>query len=246
VTDVAAPSSSTVEHHVSGRAHGPPVATGSALASESRRTLLRLLRSAEEPQDAHELAAATGLHVSTVRFHLDVLRDAGLVMGRPKPRASAGRPRTVYSPLTRALPDGSSTLLRLLAARLGDTPRARSRRAERAGIDWAAELTVGLERPDEMGQREAAHLVTGLFAELGFDPELTGDEQSQVLRLRDCPFRDTARASPDVVCAVHLGLLRGILTQLGARSTTARLVPFVQPELCLAHLAPARARVRGR
>src|SRR4051794_15318332 len=100
---------------MSSRPQDSPTTAQSALASPPRRRLLELLRSAGEPQDAHQLAAATGLHVSTVRFHLDMLRQAGLVVARSQPRATAGRPRTVYSPLTSPVPDSSWTLLRLLA-----------------------------------------------------------------------------------------------------------------------------------
>ena len=106
---------------------------------------------------------------------------------------------------------------------------------------WAAELGAGLDPRGDVGEREAAQVVTGLFAELGFDPELTVNEQGRQVWLRGCPFRDAARANPEVVCSVHLGLLRGILSRLGASSTTARLTPFVEPELCLAHLGPVPA-----
>ena len=78
-----------------------------------------------------------------------------------------------------------------------------------------------------------------MFAQLGFDPELAGDEADRQIRLRACPFRAAARADPEVICAVHVGLLQGILTRLGAPPTTARLLPVVGPELCLAQLTPA-------
>jgi predicted ArsR family transcriptional regulator len=81
--------------------------------------------------------------------------------------------------------------------------------------------------------------VTRLFAELGFDPELGGDEAGRQIRLHACPFRDAARANPEVVCSIHLGLLRGTLARLGAPPTTAQLLPFVEPELCVAQLTPA-------
>jgi len=39
-----------------------------------------------------------------------------------------------------------------------------------------------------------------------------------------------------VVCSVHLGVLRGTLTRLGVAPEAAALEPFVEPELCIAHL----------
>ena len=106
-------------------------------------------------------------------------------------------------------------------------------------MDWAAELTAEAGQPPQVSAQDAARTVTGLFADMGFDPELVDDEAHRQIRLHACPFRDAARANPEVVCSVHLGLLRGTLTRLGAPPTTARLLPFVEPELCLAQLTPA-------
>ena len=222
---------------MSGPGDGPPPA---AFASPQRRRLLELLRASGSPRDAPELAAETGLHVTTVRFHLDVLRRAGLVDSRSQPRATRGRPRTVYTAVSHGEPSGYPALTRLLAAHLADTPEARAARAEQAGLAWAEELTAEADRPLQVDAQEAARTVTSMFAELGFDPELAGDETDRQIRLRGCPFRDAARANPEVVCSVHLGLLRGTLTRLGAPPTTTRLLPFVEPELCLAQLTPAR------
>jgi predicted ArsR family transcriptional regulator len=224
---------------MSGRGDKPSPETYPALASRPRRRLLELLRAGEAPRDAQELAAPTGLHVTTVRFHLDLMRRAGLVDSHSQPRGTRGRPRTVYSAVDHAEARGYPALTRLLAAHLADTPEARAVRAERAGMDWAAELTAEAGQPPQVGAQDAARTVTRLFAELGFDPELVGDEADLQIRLHACPFRDAARANPEVVCSVHLGLLRGTLTRLGAPPTTARLLPFVEPELCLAELAPA-------
>lgn len=224
---------------MSGRGDTPPAQTHLALASRRRRRLLELLRAGEAPRDAQELAAATGLHVTTVRFHLDLLRRAGLVDSHSQLRGTRGRPRTVYTAVNHAEAGGYPALTRLLAAHLADTPEARAVRAEQAGMDWAAEFTAETDRSSQVDAYEAARTVTRLFAELGFDPELVGEEEDRQIRLHACPFRDAARANPEVVCSVHLGLLRGTLTRLGAPPTTAKLLPFVEPELCLAHLRPA-------
>jgi len=84
---------------------------------------------------------------------------------------------------------------------------------------------------------DAARVVTGIFADLGFDPELTGDRKTRQIRPRACPFRTAARANPEVVRSVHLGLLRGTLDRLGTPATAVRLLPFIEPDLCLAQLS---------
>ena len=215
-----------------------PPQTAAALASLPRRRLLELLGAAEAPTDAHELASATGLHLTTVRYHLDVLRRAGLVDSQSQRRASAGRPRTVYTAVrTREPDDGYPTLVRMLATQLADTPEKRADRAEKAGLAWAAALMADADRSPAADLEEAARVVTGIFADLGFDPELAEEGKDRKILLRACPFRTAARANPEVVCSVHRGLLRGTLDRLGIPGTTVRLLPFVEPDLCLAHLS---------
>ena len=209
--------------------------------SKPRRRLLKLLRRSDTPLDVYQLAEVTGLHITTVRAHLDLLAKAGQVTVQKTPRTTRGRPRTVYAARTEeAPPDGYRPLAALLAAHLGPTPRTRRRRAEKVGRDWATSLipTTNTTDPDE-----TAHRIVDLFTEMNFDPELvdpapaTGERE---IRLRACPYRDVAREHPDVVCAIHLGLLQGAITQLGAPPTAVRLVPFVKPHLCLAYLTPDR------
>ena len=78
-----------------------------------------------------------------------------------------------------------------------------------------------------------------VLTEIGFEPELRADEAT--IALPACPFRAEARANPDVVCSVHLGLMKGLARSLGHDATGIRLQPFVQPALCLVHLpTPSR------
>lgn len=67
------------------------------LASPARRTLLELLRGRVESQGAADLAEATGLHVTTVRHHVEGLQQAGLVVGGLESRGGVGRPRRVFT-----------------------------------------------------------------------------------------------------------------------------------------------------
>jgi predicted ArsR family transcriptional regulator len=45
-----------------------------------------------------------------------------------------------------------------------------------------------------------------------------------------------AEQHPDVVCAMHLGLLQGVLEQSRAPVTAANLQPFAEPGSCVARL----------
>jgi predicted ArsR family transcriptional regulator len=218
--------------------------THGALAVASRVRLLDALRASERPLDARELATVCGLHVSTVRFHLDVLSEAGLVRSHPEPPRTRGRPRLLYAPASvgdpgTAKPTGYQMLATVLAAHWAETPAERAQRAERAG--WAVARERGLRpRPSPaLTAEESVAQVSGLFTELGFEPELAREGRDLQIHLHACPFRAVAQEHPEVVCSMHLGLLRGALAELAAPATASSLRPFVEPHLCVAHITPA-------
>jgi len=56
--------------------------------------------------------------------------------------------------------------------------------------------------------------------------------------MRRCPFHDLAEAQPEIICAVHKGLITGALQELGSELEVAGLDVFVEPDLCVARLRP--------
>jgi predicted ArsR family transcriptional regulator len=224
--------------------------THGALAVTSRVRLLEALRAADGPLDARELAGACRLHVSTVRFHLEVLTRAGLVRSEPERGGRRGRPRRLYSSASGA--GGVTTsvhyqlLARALAAHWAGTPGERAQSAERAGYAVASEHRLGGRARSGMTAAEAVARISGLFAELGFDPDVATEGEELELRLHTCPFQEVAAEHPEVVCALHLGLLRGALDGLDAPAAVRELRPFVGPHLCVARITPAERQGRGR
>jgi predicted ArsR family transcriptional regulator len=215
------------------------------LASTSRTAVLGLLRDRAEPLGVEDVAAAVGLHVNTVRGHLDVLVDGGYAVRRTLPPRGPGRPRTVYE-ATAAPDDGSNyrLLAELLTRYLVETSDRPGEDALRAGRRWAAphvHAGPGRGQPPGEGASEqvAVAEVMRLLADSGFVPELSADRSR--IDLHHCPFRDLAIAHPDVVCGAHLGILQGALAEMGAPVAATRLLPLVQPDLCVATLEPRPA-----
>ncbi len=182
-----------------------------------------------------------GLHATTVRFHLDALCAEGVVERTRIARAGVGRPRTGYLAVPERLDYRS--LAEILALELGDTTDERRRRAESAGRRWAGQIVAGLAGKESAGQRET--LIATVFSRTGFSPEVTVTSTGtpRTIRLRTCPIRDLARAHPEVGCALHRGLLQGLLahpTAGNGRSAgppmRGELEPFVEPELCLVRI----------
>ncbi|WP_203006189.1 helix-turn-helix transcriptional regulator, partial [Frankia nepalensis] len=227
-------------------------------AVASRLDLLRLLRAAPGPLDARQLAQESGLAVSTVRFHLDRLAAAGLVVTGSRPRSTPGRPRVTYTPTSPGDDrDGYEQLAAALAANLADSAAEKAARAEQAGRAWAEErfptrspdATTNVAEPPVPELRALGDImrqVMALFTEMGFDPELADESGGQRILLHACPFIGVARAHPEVVCTLHLGLLRGALEHLAAPPLDTRLVPFAEPGLCVAHLTTPAGPAPGR
>ncbi|WP_159839358.1 helix-turn-helix transcriptional regulator [Nocardia sp. CY41] len=201
-----------------------------------RRRLLAILRGASEPLDAQELARITGQHVTTVRFHLDVLTRESLVRQFQQPPRGRGRPRIGYSAVQRSV--GYQDLAQVLADQLGPDSRRRSEAAVAAGRAWGGRLDVGDHRVESL--EDAKDLTMTLMSELGFAPERDPSPETEgtaLIRLTACPLRELARTHSEVVCGVHLGLLEELLDRGGAQgSIDVRMHPFVEPELCVARL----------
>lgn len=200
-----------------------------------------------------DLAAATGLHPNTVREHLDALARSGLVQrfrrssdGGPRGR---GRPAWLYAdptkdrrPVGAEYADLAATLADQLARTSPDPPAA----AEQAGRRWGAKLVrdraeptgsapAAPDSPADDPDQDARQRVVGLLRNLHFDAEPTPDARR--VRLRCCPLLEAARSFPEIVCGVHLGLVRGALAELPGGTSATDLVPFAEPGACVLHLA---------
>jgi len=106
------------------------------------------------------------------------------------------------------------------------------------------EANEGLAMFAKTGTSRQTELVQ-LLAELGFEPEPADGPRTREIRLRHCPFQNLAEQHGEVICSVHLGLMQGALSAMRAPVTVDRLDPFVEPDLCVAHLAPAPTRDRA-
>lgn len=207
---------------------------------ESRARVLALLRAADGALGVQEVAARTGLHPNTARFHLDGLVEAGLARRGVEERAQPGRPPMMYRAGVDSVPAGLRSY-RLLATMLtslvaGALPEPR-RAALEAGLEWGRYLA---ERPAPFQRVDAAEGIrrlTAVLAEAGFAPGAVSDPDAPVIPLRHCPFREIAQEHREVVCSLHLGLMRGVLAEVRAPVAADRLDPFVEPSLCLARLS---------
>ena len=229
--------------------------TGRGGAGGRRLEVLRLLRAAEAPLSIAAIARQLGVHPNTVRFHLDPLVSSGLAEHAPPEPGRPGRPPLLFRAVPRMDPSGPRRyrlLAEILVYNLAAGPDPAGRAAE-AGRVWGRRLAPLTGSGAQ--SRAAHHAGTGpagpgepvgqlvsLLDELGFAPDVRIINEGVQVGLRRCPFLELAESRAEVVCPVHLGLMRGAMEAWDAPLTVDRLEAFAQPDLCVAHLAPAGTR----
>ena len=207
----------------------------------SRSRVLGLLQATGEPLGVEDVAEQVGLHPNTSRSHLDALVKAGLAERTVEARTRPGRPRALYT----ARPDGpraGQRSYRLLADILAGYLAAQVPEPTTAGLHagqvWGRYLAV---RPPPFQRLDAVAATEQLLRtqdDMGFAPEAVTVGREQQILLHHCPFLEIADQHRDVVCAVHLGLMQGLLAELDAPVDAERIDRLVEPTLCIAHLGP--------
>jgi predicted ArsR family transcriptional regulator len=228
-----------------------------------RRRIVDTLAGLATPDDAFDPASArpagltaaevgdrVGLHATSARFHLEQLVDAG-VLTSAFHRHGTGRPQKRYAalpqPATAAPPDDA---FRMLAELLTDalapheggalTPEAAATRWARAHVgprsggheeDLPPAATAG------EWLAKVARLLD-LLESWGYEPSVrtTDHGRTAEVALARCPFLSLAEAHTEVVCAAHVGLVRGALDAFGEPDAEVHLQPFARPGVCLARL----------
>src|SRR5438132_13469178 len=168
-----------------------------ALGDETRFSMYQELASSTAALTATELAERLGLHASTVRLHLERLREAGLVEVEPVHRGTVGRPQHVYSLAAGApglgLDPPSYTVLAGMLAMLAEPVGAEAVDATAAGRSW------GVAAGRQTHPTSCAKALFGETDRLGADPARVappdGGAGSAFLH---CPCRESAEGHPDL------------------------------------------------
>jgi predicted ArsR family transcriptional regulator len=204
---------------------------------QGRQAVLQTIRDADRPLAVAEIAEQVGLHVNTVRGHLELLVHLGVVSRQTEHRGGRGRPRVLYeqAPDEPRHQDAYQTLATALANELSILGGPDQQTADEAGRLWAEALVrEGRLRPTSSPD-DAVQQVTALFSDLGFDAST--DPLSDRIYLKACPYAAIREAFPGV-CDIHLGLMRGSLAVIGSDLSVRDFDVEVRPGLCVAHLGP--------
>ncbi|WP_181801745.1 helix-turn-helix transcriptional regulator [Streptomyces shenzhenensis] len=219
-----------------------PDPAGPPTVGESRAHVLDVLRATPEAVGVREIAERTGLHSNTARFHLDTLVKEGLAERGTEGGGRPGRPRAVYRAAASRVPAGRRSyqlLAQMLTGLITEALPQPAQAAVTAGEAWGRYLADTPSPAQRINPDEAVRRLTQVLTDVGFAPGSVQDGPDTVIPLRHCPFREVAEEHRDVVCSLHLGLMRGALKEVRAPLSVDRLEPFVEASLCLAHLTPA-------
>lgn len=235
--------------------------------STPRASILDLLVDQPEPCTVAALSSLTRQHPNTIREHLDSLLADRLVVRSRADAQGRGRPAWLYAaaPEVRSEPGSReyAALASALAGQITRTSRRPGADAAESGREWGRELaqksraTQGQTGESLSGASysgtgtaprkatvpsalAARREVVTLLDDLGFAP--TTDARVRVVKLHHCPLLEAAHRHPDVVCGVHLGLVRGALEEMGYspdKAEAAELQPFSEPGACRLVMFPS-------
>jgi predicted ArsR family transcriptional regulator len=197
----------------------PRLAVLKALGDNTRYAIYLELARSPHPLATAEIAETLDLHPNTVRPHLERMRDVGLLTIETDARGTVGRPQHRYS----LAPEAPS--LGLEPATFPVLARMLLRVAAAGGLGRDEVVDAGRDQgaidAASLGDADCvAGLVTRLDA-LGFDPAVAGNDDELTVAFTHCPFRELAEANPEIVCALHQGLVEGIVDGLGGAGVDA-------------------------
>lgn len=211
-------------HDVCMPRHGDRVESDRA-AGQQRQRVVDLLRAADNPVDARQIAEALQIHVTTARFHLSTLEDQGVVRrsGVAAGAGRVGRPRLTYEIAPRL---DYADIVALFAAHLGGTPEEREARALRIGADLAHRVRVARRR----GETTIADLVVATLGELGFQIRSVFNSFGEIsVEICTCPLAEVAVGSPEVVRGIQQGMMQEVV-DLNAEVIGGRYAVSVRPD----------------
>ncbi len=210
-----------------------------ALGDNTRYAIYLELARSPIPLSTADIGDVLGLHVNTVRPHLERMREVGLLDVTSYSRGEVGRPQNRYSlaadaPSLGLEPSPMPTLARMLLAA-----------AHSAGLTSDEMADAGRDQGRDQGTQwpadtPALDALIGEQARLGFDPEVVDLDGGAVMAFANCPFRSLAEQHPDLVCSLHCGMVEGLVDQIGGAEVTALPLPR-RP-----HALPGRAGPRIR
>lgn len=187
-----------------------------ALGNDRRRAVLDALIRSAVPLQVADLVERLGFHHLSIREHLAVLRQAGLVVEEITPGSGPGRPPHTYRPNPGALDRWTGAGPHAeLAAMLLEVVGGRAPREVGAEVGRRLAADAGTGGRAAGAMADPLDRLDAVTRRMGFDPERGGEGDTVDLALHQCPFVDLALAAPGIVCELHRGIVEGVADGTG-------------------------------
>ncbi len=190
------------------------------LGDATRRGIYVTVRESTEPVTASQIAELFDIHANVARHHLDrLVGDGYLQVTRRRPSGrtgpGAGRPAKHYEPTRKNVsvefPARRYDLLAELLLRVIEriAPDNAAEIADEIGREYGRELAAEIGLPEDSGYDTAAIAVASALMGVGFEVEARPNEHELITRF--CPFGESAKNHPAIVCQLDQGLVTGLL-----------------------------------
>ncbi len=199
-----------------------------ALASKPRMDILKSL--SYKPKGINKLSEELELKSITVRHHIRVLMQAGLIDTSEEVKGTVGRPEVHYKIcdtnimvsfpkrnyqfLSENLVDGLTTLLGV-----EETQKILKTIGVNAGIAIVKDLEEQNSIKTWTPEVFSAVFLMNMLAEMGTEPEIVTIKKDEVVyREHNCMFLDLAKKNPKMICdSLDDGFHAGIIKALGPK-----------------------------
>jgi predicted ArsR family transcriptional regulator len=182
------------------------------------------VRTADRPRSRAEVADEVGISARLAAFHLEKLLAEGFLEAtyeRDERPGVVGHPAKRYRPtaleLEVSIPPRRYDLAAEILAEAVDQESSDPPQQRLADVAAAYGREIGKRSRARNGD---SRVLTALRV-IGYEPATEGDD----VLLRNCPFKHVAQAKPDVVCAMNVAFVDGILAGTQSRSLHAVLSP---------------------
>jgi predicted ArsR family transcriptional regulator len=190
------------------------------LGDATRRGIYITVRESPEPVTASQIAELFDIHANVARHHLDrLVADEYLQVTRKRPSGrtgpGAGRPAKHYEPTRKNVsvqfPARRYDLLAELLLRVIEriAPDNAAEIADEIGREYGRELATEIGFPEDSGYDTAAIAVASALMGVGFEVEARPGDHELITRF--CPFGESAKNHPAIVCQLDQGLVSGLL-----------------------------------
>ncbi len=203
-------------------------------SSSKKQRILNLLRSTKDALNVEEIAASTMLSTSATRNYLELLVESNKVSKTFQDRCVVGRPKVLYraiiSDSTPTFEASYQFLASIFVNYFSSALENGGEKAEIIGQEWGAFLVTKPLPFQSFNYSQSLELLRKTFEEMGFSPQIQSNEMS----LLNCPFQDIAINNPEIICRLHLGMIKGALKAMGDTVQVSDLIPFTKDGICKA------------